>query len=42
MHAETTAARESDSMDARSIADREPEIEHDGTVPVWYLVHTQG
>ena len=26
-------------MDVRSIVDREPEVEHNGTVPVWYLVH---
>ena len=26
-------------MDVRSIIDCEPEIEHNGTVPVWYLVH---
>ena len=26
-------------MDVRSIADVEPEVEHNGTVPVWYLVH---
>ena len=25
-------------MDVRSIVDREPEVEHNGTVPVWYLV----
>src|SRR5258708_968611 len=27
------------SMDVRSIVDVEPEVEHNGTVPVWYLVH---
>ena len=26
-------------MDVRSIVDVEPEVEHNGTVPVWYLVH---
>ena len=26
-------------MDVRSIEDVEPIIEHNGTVPVWYLVH---
>jgi mannose-6-phosphate isomerase-like protein (cupin superfamily) len=26
-------------MDVRSIVDVEPEIEHNGSVPVWYLVH---
>ena len=26
-------------MDVRSIVDREAEVEHNGTVPVWYLVH---
>ena len=26
-------------MDVRSIATVEPEVEHNGTVPVWYLVH---
>ena len=26
-------------MDVRSINDVEPEVEHNGTVPVWYLVH---
>ncbi len=26
-------------MDVRSIVDTEPEVEHNGTVPVWYLVH---
>ena len=25
-------------MDVRSIVDVEPEVEHNGTVPVWYLV----
>jgi mannose-6-phosphate isomerase-like protein (cupin superfamily) len=25
-------------MDVRSIADVEPQVEHNGTVPVWYLV----
>ncbi len=28
-------------MDVRSIATVEPEVEHNGTVPVWYLVHPQ-
>src|SRR5439155_5343385 len=27
------------SMDVRSIVNVEPEVEHNGTVPVWYLVH---
>jgi mannose-6-phosphate isomerase-like protein (cupin superfamily) len=27
------------AMDVRSIVDVEPEVEHNGTVPVWYLVH---
>jgi quercetin dioxygenase-like cupin family protein len=26
-------------MDVRAIVDVEPEVEHNGTVPVWYLVH---
>ena len=26
-------------MDVRSINNVEPEVEHNGTVPVWYLVH---
>ena len=26
-------------MDVRTIVDREPEVEHNGTVPVWYLAH---
>ena len=26
-------------MDVRSIVEVEPEVEHNGTVPVWYLVH---
>ena len=26
-------------MDVRSIVDVAPEVEHNGTVPVWYLVH---
>lgn len=26
-------------MDVRSIREVEPEVEHNGTVPVWYLVH---
>jgi quercetin dioxygenase-like cupin family protein len=26
-------------MDVRTINDVEPEVEHNGTVPVWYLVH---
>ena len=26
-------------MDVRSINEVEPEVEHNGTVPVWYLVH---
>jgi quercetin dioxygenase-like cupin family protein len=26
-------------MDVRSIVDVEPEVEHNGTVPVWYFVH---
>ncbi|MDX6286770.1 MAG: hypothetical protein QOG53_2255 [Frankiales bacterium] len=26
-------------MDVRSIVDRVAEVEHNGTVPVWYLVH---
>jgi hypothetical protein len=26
-------------MNVRSIVDMEPEVEHNGTVPVWYLVH---
>jgi quercetin dioxygenase-like cupin family protein len=26
-------------MDVRSITEVEPEVEHNGTVPVWYLVH---
>jgi mannose-6-phosphate isomerase-like protein (cupin superfamily) len=26
------------SMDVRSIVDVEPDVEHNGTVPVWYLV----
>jgi mannose-6-phosphate isomerase-like protein (cupin superfamily) len=26
-------------VDVRSIVDREPEVEHNGSVPVWYLVH---
>jgi mannose-6-phosphate isomerase-like protein (cupin superfamily) len=26
-------------MDVRTIATVEPEVEHNGTVPVWYLVH---
>jgi mannose-6-phosphate isomerase-like protein (cupin superfamily) len=26
-------------MDVRSITRVEPEVEHNGTVPVWYLVH---
>ena len=25
-------------MDVRSIVDVEPEVEHNGTVPVWYLI----
>jgi len=25
-------------MDVRSIEDVEPEVEHNGTVPVWWLV----
>lgn len=28
-------------MDVRSIATVEAEVEHNGTVPVWYLVHPQ-
>src|SRR4030095_15472222 len=26
-------------VDVRSIVEVEPEVEHNGTVPVWYLVH---
>ena len=26
-------------MDVRNVATVEPEVEHNGTVPVWYLVH---
>jgi len=25
-------------MDVRSIADVEPEVEHNGTVPVWWII----
>jgi len=28
-------------MDVRSIEDVEPEVEHNGTVPVWWLVHAR-
>jgi mannose-6-phosphate isomerase-like protein (cupin superfamily) len=27
------------AVDVRAIKDVEPEVEHNGTVPVWYLVH---
>jgi mannose-6-phosphate isomerase-like protein (cupin superfamily) len=26
-------------MDVRSVTDIEPQVEHNGTVPVWYFVH---
>ena len=26
-------------VDVRNIVEVEPEVEHNGTVPVWYLVH---
>jgi mannose-6-phosphate isomerase-like protein (cupin superfamily) len=28
-------------MDVRSIVDVEPEVEHNGSIPVWYLVRPQ-